>query len=61
MSTITREFVTAEQFAFLSEAFYSYSAIAAADRLEVLSQLEKGCVTSSALALECAISERGAK
>jgi len=61
MSTITKEFITAEQFAFLSEAFCSYSTIAAADRLGVLSQLEKGPATQSTLARDCAISERGAK
>ncbi len=61
MDTMKTEFMTAEQFAFLSEAFCSYSAIAAADRLGVLLQLEKGSVTPSTLARECAISERGAK
>jgi len=61
MHTTKTEFMTAEQFAFLSDAFCSYSAIAAADRLGVLLHLEKGSVTPSTLAREYAISERGSK
>ena len=50
-----------EQLLFLQEAVSASAALDAADRLGVLARLSAGPITSSMLAHDCAISERGAR
>ena len=61
LSSAARPGLPIEQLLFLQESVSASAALDAADRLGVLARLRAGPITSSMLARDCAIGERGAR
>jgi SAM-dependent methyltransferase len=59
--SLDQQIVAAERLTFLQEAVAASAALAAADRLGVLTRLTAGPIDPSTLARECSIGERGSR